>query len=80
MTYREARKKAGLTMDEAAERLGVSRVSLWLWETGRGNPLIANLVKMAEVYNVAPNELSDSDATRVKMHSCVCCETYLYFG
>lgn len=44
-------------MDEAAERLGVSRVSLWLWETGRGNPLIANLVKMAEVYNVAPNEL-----------------------
>lgn len=57
MTYREARKKAGLTMDEAAERLGVSRVSLWLWETGRGNPLIANLVKMAEVYNVAPNEL-----------------------
>ena len=57
MTYREARKKAGLTMDEAADRLGVSRVSLWLWETGRGNPLIANLVKMAEVYNVAPNEL-----------------------
>lgn len=57
MTYREARKKAGLTMDEAAARLGVSRVSLWLWETGRGNPLIANLVKMAEVYNVAPNEL-----------------------
>lgn len=57
LTYREARKKAGLTMDEAAERLGVSRVSLWLWETGRGNPLIANLVKMAEVYKVAPNEL-----------------------
>lgn len=57
MTYREARKRAGMTMDEAAEKLGVSRVSLWLWETGRGNPLIANLVKMAEVYNVSPNEL-----------------------
>lgn len=57
MTYREARKKAGLTMDDAASRLGVSRVALWLWETGRGNPLISNLVKMAEVYNVSPNEL-----------------------
>ena len=57
MTYREARKKAGLTMDDAASRLGVSRVALWLWETGRGNPLISNLVKMAEIYNVSPNEL-----------------------
>lgn len=68
MTYREARKKAGLTMDEAAERLGVSRVSLWLWETGRGNPLIGNLTKMADVYGVSVKDLDvvDASATRAK--------------
>lgn len=52
MTYKQAREKAGLTQDEAAERIGVSRVAIWLWETGRGDPLMANLRKMSEVYGV----------------------------
>lgn len=52
MTYKQAREKAGLTQDEAAERIGVSRVAIWLWETGRGDPLMANLRKMSEVYCV----------------------------
>ena len=57
LTYKEAREKAGLTQDEAAKRIGVSRVSIWLWETGRGNPLISSLVKMAEVYDVPVSSL-----------------------
>lgn len=58
MTYKEAREKAGLTQDEAAERIGVSRVSIWLWETGRGSPLIENLGRMSEAYGV---QISDLD-------------------
>lgn len=52
MTYREAREKAGLSLNDAAEKIGVTRVALWLWESGRGNPLVSNLTKMAEVYGV----------------------------
>lgn len=57
LTYKEAREKAGLTQDEAAEKIGVSRVSIWLWETGRGSPLIANLGKMSEAYGIPISEL-----------------------
>lgn len=57
MTYKEARERAGLTQDEAAEKIGVSRVSIWLWETGRGSPLIANLGKMSEAYGIPISEL-----------------------
>ena len=62
MTYKEAREKAGLTQDEAAERTGVSRVSIWLWETGRGSPLIENLGRMSEAYGV-PLSALDIGAT-----------------
>lgn len=57
MTYREARNSAGLTMNEAASEIGVSRTALWLWETGRGNPLVENLVKMAKVYNIPTSSI-----------------------
>lgn len=62
MTYKEAREKAGLTQDEAAEKIGVSRVSIWLWETGRGSPLIDNLGRMSEAYGV-PISALDVGAT-----------------
>lgn len=64
MTYREARKRAGLTIEAAADKLNVSRVALWMWETGRGNPTISNLVKMAEVYGVPVSALDVVDATQ----------------
>ena len=57
MTYKEAREKAGLTQEEAADKIGVSRISIWLWETGRGSPLIANLSKMSAAYGVPISEL-----------------------
>lgn len=64
LTYKEAREKAGLTQDEAAEKIGVSRVSIWLWETGRGSPLIANLGKMSEAYGIPISELDIEAATQ----------------
>ena len=64
MTYREARKRAGMTIEAAADKLNVSRVALWMWETGRGNPTISNLVKMAEVYGVPVSALDVVDASQ----------------
>lgn len=62
MGYREARVKAGLTMAEVAKKLNVSRTTIWLWETGRGNPLMANLRKMAEIYGCTMAELIREEA------------------
>ena len=57
MTYREAREKAGLSLNDASERIGVTRVALWMWESGKGNPLLSNLMKMSEVYGVPVGKL-----------------------
>lgn len=35
---RETRERRGLTLDQAAEQIGVGRMTLWRWETGRFRP------------------------------------------
>lgn len=62
MTYREARIQAGMTMKEAAERLGVSKAAVSLWETGKGDPLMANHRRMAELYGVPLGQLTGTPA------------------
>lgn len=69
MTYKDARKKAGLSMTKAASMLNVSRNALWLWESGRGNPLIENLVNMARLYDVSLSELDIPGAPPPKTDS-----------
>lgn len=43
MTLKEMRKLAGLTQEELAEKVGVSRVELSYWENGRRTPTLSNL-------------------------------------
>lgn len=57
MSYRQARVKAGLSIAEAAKRINVTRATIWLWETGKGNPLLDNLKKMAEAYGCTVADL-----------------------
>lgn len=57
MKLREARKAAGLSIAQVAAEMGVSRNSIWLWETGKGTPLIGNLRKLANLYGVPAGEL-----------------------
>jgi len=35
---RETSKSRGLTLSQAAEQIGVGRMTLWRWETGRCQP------------------------------------------
>lgn len=53
MTYREARKRAGLTLEAVAEQLGVTKAAISLWETGKGNPRLKNLKKLANLYGMS---------------------------
>lgn len=57
----ELRKKKGLTQEEAAEMLFVSRTAVSKWESGRGYPNIDSLKAIAKLYNVTIDELLSSD-------------------
>ncbi|MBQ2759999.1 MAG: helix-turn-helix transcriptional regulator [Clostridia bacterium] len=56
------RKKAGLSQEALAEKLGVSRQSVSKWETGESVPEITKLPILANIFNVTTDWLlSESD-------------------
>ena len=51
------RKKAGLSQEALAEKLGVSRQAISKWETGASDPSTANLIALAKLFGTTPEEL-----------------------
>ena len=58
----ELRKRSGLTQEELAERLYVSRTAISKWESGRGYPSIDSLKAIAKHFSVSLDELLSNDA------------------
>lgn len=56
---RTARKNAGLTQEQLAERLPVSRQAVAKWESEKGMPDIENLKRLAKLLNVSIDYLLD---------------------
>ena len=56
-----ARKKCGLSQEEVAEKLGVSRQTISKWETDETIPDIYQSKKMAKLYNVSLDSLIEFD-------------------
>lgn len=54
------RKEKGLTQEELAEHLYVSRAAVSKWESGRGYPNIASLKAIGEFFSVTIDELLSS--------------------
>ena len=52
-----ARKKAGLSQETVAEKLGVSRQTISKWETAETVPDIYEAKKLAKLYNLSLDEL-----------------------
>jgi transcriptional regulator with XRE-family HTH domain len=52
-TIRELRRAANLTQAELAERIGVSKMSISHWETGRNEPSARQLRALATSFKVA---------------------------
>ena len=46
------RKNKGLTQEEMAERLDVSRQAVAKWESGQVYPDISNLIQISDLFNV----------------------------
>lgn len=57
----QARKKSGLSQEDVAEKLGVSRQTVSKWETDETIPDIRQSKRMAVLYNVSLDELIDFD-------------------
>ncbi len=57
----ELRKKKGLTQEELAEALYVSRTAISKWESGRGYPSLASLKEIAKYFSVTIDELLSSN-------------------
>ena len=56
----ELRKQKGLTQEEFAEKLYVSRTAISKWESGRGYPNIESLKAIAKFFSVTVDELLSS--------------------
>lgn len=52
-----ARKKRGLSQEDAAEKIGVSRQTVSKWETNETTPDIYQAKKMAILYNISLDDL-----------------------
>ena len=56
-----ARKKCGLSQEDVAEKLGVSRQTVSKWETDETLPDILQSKRMAVLYNMSLDELIEFD-------------------
>ncbi|MCX4254973.1 MAG: helix-turn-helix transcriptional regulator [Bacilli bacterium] len=56
-----ARKKAGFSQEEVAEKLGISRQTISKWETNETIPNIYESKQLAQLYNLSLDELLDFD-------------------
>ena len=57
----DLRKQKGLTQEELAEALYVSRTAISKWESGRGYPNIDSLKAISKSFSVSLDELLSSD-------------------
>lgn len=56
-TLQQLRKKAGMSQEELAEQLGVSRQTISKWESASAYPDMLNLITISHFFNVSADEL-----------------------
>ena len=61
MKLKEYRQKANLTQPELAEKLNMSTRGYISWETGRTQPNIETLIKLADFFHTTVDSLIDHD-------------------
>ncbi len=70
MTFAEklkaARKKAGMTQEILAEKLGVSRQAITKWETERGIPDIDNMMTISTLFGISVDEFLSEEKTAIE--------------
>lgn len=57
----ELRKKNGLSQEELADKLGLSRQAVSKWERAESSPDTDNLICLAKLYNISLDDLLNTD-------------------
>ncbi|MBD5534922.1 MAG: helix-turn-helix transcriptional regulator [Lachnospiraceae bacterium] len=61
---KEIRKKEGISQEQLAEKMGVTRQAITKWETGKGLPDVENMVIIAEIFKTTIDELLMDSVTK----------------
>lgn len=61
-TLKAHRIRCQMTQEFAAETLGVSRQSVSTWESGFSDPNTSNLIALAKLYKISPEQLLECAA------------------
>lgn len=67
----KSRKKKGLSQEEVAEKLGVSRQTISKWETEETVPDIYQAKKLAKIYGLSLDELTDVDLDQKEIEEVI---------
>ena len=65
------RKQAGLSQEKMAEKIGVSRQAITKWENGTGTPDIANLMAIADLFQISVDELLSNEKSEKKQSNYI---------
>ena len=87
----ELRKTKGLTQEELAEALYVSRTAISKWESGRGYPSIDSLKEISRFFSITIDELictgeimlaakADKESSLNKLTALICCLLDIFLG
>ena len=58
---KEARQKSGMTQEQVADKIMVSRVTVSHWENGKSLPDIVSLISLSDLYSISLDELVKGD-------------------
>lgn len=62
MRLEEIRKKRGVTQHELANLMGVRQNTISQWESGKRNPSIPRLVRLAKIFDCTLDDLCSCDS------------------
>lgn len=60
------RKSAGLSQEEVANQIGVSRQTISKWETGESNPDFDKIIPICDLYGITTDELIKGEKGKVE--------------
>ena len=63
---KQARSAAGLSQEEVAEKLNISRQTMSSWKNGKSYPDIAYVMALSDTYDVTLDSLLKGDAKMLK--------------
>ena len=66
----QSRKALGLSQEQLAEQMGVSRQSVSKWETGQSDPDLDKLISLSRSFGISTDELLGNTPEEPAAHTC----------